>query len=64
MAQAVYVDEDGSELWQSQWGEYTPAGTVVTGPEGRRYLVAHVDASPDGAVTDADLTITVRALSS
>jgi hypothetical protein len=61
VAQAVYLDESGRELWRSEHGEYVPPGTMVTAPDGTRYLAVKVIATQElGGPAEAHLTMTLR----
>jgi hypothetical protein len=38
----TYEDESGRELWRSEHAEYAPPGTLVTSPDGIRFLTMEV----------------------
>jgi hypothetical protein len=49
VAQVIYQDEDGRELWRSDRAEYTPTGTLVTRADGERYLVVRAAREQEAA---------------
>jgi hypothetical protein len=61
VALAVYLDEAGREMWRSERAEYVPPGTMITAPDGTRYLAVTVTATQElGGPAEAHLTLTLR----
>jgi hypothetical protein len=62
VALGSYWDEEGNELWSSEVAVYVPPGTLVTGPDGARYLAVKVRATEVIDGPKERLRITLRAL--
>ena len=57
-----YWDEEGNQLWSSELAVYVPPGTLVTGPDGARYLAVKVRGTEVIDGPRERLHITLRAL--